>query len=50
MLGSPSAELSSNMVAEEKERVKKQAEGLGGEGLSKKTQELTKAIAQNEVG
>lgn len=49
MLGNPSAELSSKMVTEEKERVGRQAEELGREGLAKKTQELTDAIAQNTV-
>ena len=37
------------MVAEEKERVKGQAEALGEVGLAKKTEQLEKAIAQNEV-
>ena len=37
------------MVTEEKERVAKQAEGLGEEGLGRKHQELKAAIAQNEV-
>lgn len=37
------------MIKEEKERVEKQAENLGKEGLKGKTESLEKAIAQNEV-
>lgn len=37
------------MVAEEKERVESQAKALGEAGLAGKSEELDKAIAQNEV-
>lgn len=37
------------MIAEEKERVRKQAEDLGEAGLKTNTEELKKAVAQNEV-
>lgn len=49
VLGKPSAELASKMSSEEKERVCKQQECLGEEGLREKGQQLEKAIAQNEV-
>ena len=50
VLGCPSAELAKTLVAEEKERVEKQAESLGEEGLKEKNEQLEAAIAQNEVG
>ena len=37
------------MGESEKQRVKKQAEALGEEGLKKKAEELEKATEQNEV-
>jgi Zn-dependent M16 (insulinase) family peptidase len=49
VLGKPSAELAAKMSSEEKERVCKQQECLGEEGLKERGQELDKAIAQNEV-
>ena len=49
VLGKPSAELAAKMSSEEKERVCKQQECLGEEGLRERGQELDKAIAQNEV-
>lgn len=49
MLGCPSAELSKTVIAKEKERVEKQAEELGEEGLKRKEEEIETAIAQNEV-
>ena len=49
VLGCPSAELSKNMVDEEKERVEKQATSLGEAGLRRKEEELSAAILQNEV-
>lgn len=49
VLGRPSAELSKSMVAREKERVEKQAEELGAEGLKRRMEELKMAVTQNEV-
>ena len=49
MLGTPSAELAEKIEKEEKERVKKQRETLGEEGLKEKKEVLEASIKQNEV-
>ena len=49
VLGSPSQDLSEKMSVEEKERIRKQREELGEDGLKIKAIELKKAIEQNEV-
>ena len=49
MLGTPSAELAGKIEKEEKERVMKQRETLGEEGLKEKKEVLEASIKQNEV-
>ena len=49
MLGSPNAELAVTMSTEEKERVVRQRERLGEDGMRQKADKLEKAIEQNEV-
>ena len=49
MLGTPSAELAGKIEKEEKERVMKQRETLGEEGLKEKKEVLEESIKQNEV-
>ena len=49
MLGTPSAELAGKIEKEEKERLMKQRETLGEEGLKEKKEVLEASIKQNEV-
>ena len=48
-MGSPSAELAVFMSKEEEERVARQRERLGEDGMRQKADNLEKAIEQNEV-
>ncbi|KAF2480705.1 Metalloenzyme, LuxS/M16 peptidase-like protein [Neohortaea acidophila] len=48
VLGEPSKELSERITADEKERVQKQKERLGEEGLEKLGEKLKKAQAEND--
>jgi len=50
VIGDPSEKKMETMGAEEKERVKRQREGLGDEGLAKKKKIADDAIAENSVG
>ena len=49
IIGDPSKKLADEMAKEEKERVRKQQEVLGEDGLKKKGEILKNAIEQNEV-
>ena len=49
VVGDPSAEEMKRTGEEEKERVRKQAEDLGENGLKGKQESLEKAIAENEA-
>ena len=49
VVADPSDELMQKMGSDEKERVNKQREALGEEGLKEKKMILDKAIAKNEV-
>ncbi|XP_033118146.1 uncharacterized protein C05D11.1-like [Anneissia japonica] len=49
IVGKPSKELADSMASKEKERVKKQSEKLGEDGLKKMADILEKATAENET-